>query len=91
MDDESTAVDAELVDGSRVSSSSESDHLAPFSSDLSMAALPCSRAGVMAPDVGLLDCVDAEVDAPRAACAYENGTDAEAGLTASDCVDMMTE
>jgi hypothetical protein len=70
-----------------ISSSTSSAHLAPFNSDFSAGRTLCSLAGVMDPDGALLDCSDVGPDTPRAACAYENGTNGAAGLTASACDD----
>jgi hypothetical protein len=81
-DGDSTAVEVELTEGSVCSSSTLSDHFAPLSSDFNAGTVVCSFAGVMAPDVGLLDVAEAEFDAPRAACAYEKGAGA-ADLTMS--------
>ena len=87
VDCTSTAVDAELCDaGSFPSSSIESAHLAPFNSDFKAAAGALwSFEGVLAPVPALLDSVGTGFDAPRAACAYENGAD----FATSDCEDVI--
>ena len=86
LDEAPTSAEFDLVECAFASSSRLSAHRVPLSSDLSEVVFACSFAGVMAPDVGLLDCVEAEFDAPRAAWAYENGA---ADLAVSDCVDDM--
>lgn len=91
IEEASTAVEAELVDVSLMSSSMLSAHLAPLSSDFNAGMLPCSFAGVMAPDGDLLDCVEAGFDAPRAACAYEKGIAGAAASAASACADDIVQ